>query len=354
MDLLEIRNPQTIGTVLEQLAAQWRFLPPIMMFLVTSKGFVFLIMDIVIITLITKAGWSASTYHKYVDDTVRHYSSNMARANPAFEDSQTETVAQKQHNKQLEYMADQASTHDVPARNEQIPETPDRYNDTSRDTNVKAFVYPDRIYNNKKDQEEKQNTIPRPNTLALPSKLNDRPMSQSSENDREIESRLSNYTASNGNVIRSTEPLKDENISERQQQQTRIRVLPAVAEINRRSSEVKQKPKVPPKPQNPNRVSMQPWNVEERHDRPESRNSGAKVDRTSSMNAPEELRGQLPWSYFKARDDVPKKAFTELKEDEELPPVPIPDYTLHFPKNRRQNMSDSEGEHSWNRYDQRY
>lgn len=358
MELLQIGNPMVIGSVLEQLSAQWRFLPPIVMFLVTSKGFVFLIMDIVFITLITKAGWSASTYHKYVDDTVRHYSSNMSRANPAFEDSQTEVVAQKQHNKQLEYMNDQV-TEEVAVGNEQ-PETPDRYNDTSRNTNVNAFVYPDRIYNNnRQQQEEKQSAIPRPSSLALSSKLNDRTTSQQSSqpsNDRDIESRLSHYTASNGSVIRSTEPLKDENISERQQQQTRIRVLPAVAEINRRSSEVKQRPKVPPKPHNPNRVSMQPWNVEERsNDQPESRNSGAKVDRTSSTHrAPEELRGQLPWSYFKARDDVPKKAFTELTEEEDLPAVPVPDYTLHFPKNRRQNMSDSEGENSWSRYDQRY
>jgi hypothetical protein len=347
MELLEIRNPQVIGNVLEQLSAQWRFLPPIVMFLVTSKFFVFLIMDIVVITLIVKAGWSASTYHKYVDDTVRHYTANMARNNPAFEDAQAEVVAQKQHNRQLEYMADQVSIQNAPMRNEELPETPDRYNDTSRDTN--AFVYPDRIYNNRQ-QEEKQ--LQRPSSLALSSKLNDRPLSQQiyqPSTDREIESRLSHFTASNGNVIRSTEPLKDENISERQQQQTRIRVLPAVAEINRRSSEVKQKPKVPPKPQN--RVSMQPWNnIEERNnERPESRNSGVKVDRTSSMNDPT-LRGQLPWSYFKARDDVPKKAFTELNEDEELPAVPVPDYTLHFPKNRRANMSDSDNDNSWSRY----
>jgi hypothetical protein len=150
--------------------------------------------------------------------------------------------------------------------------------------------------------------------------------------------------------------LKDENnFSERQQQQTRVRVLPMVAELNRNSSEAKQRPKVPPKPTQ-NRNSMSPAIVEERrNDRPESRNSGIKVDRTSSsVHAPDELRGQLPWSYFKARDDVPKKAFTELKEDEELPRVPVPDYTLHFPKNRRANLSsDSDGDGSWSRYDQR-
>lgn len=42
----------------------------------------------------------------------------------------------------------------------------------------------------------------------------------------------------------------------------------------------------------------------------------------------EELRSQLPWSYFSARSDVikPKKSFNELRYDEDLPPVPVPDY----------------------------
>lgn len=47
----------------------------------------------------------------------------------------------------------------------------------------------------------------------------------------------------------------------------------------------------------------------------------------------EELRSQLPWSYFGARSDVikPKKSFVELRDDEDLPPVPVPDYTMKLP-----------------------
>ncbi len=58
-------------------------------------------------------------------------------------------------------------------------------------------------------------------------------------------------------------------------------------------------------------------------------------------NPPAELRGQLPWSYFKSRDDVsgPRKTFTQLREDEDAPPVPVPDYTLHFPKKDRPRTS---------------
>ncbi|CRL02932.1 CLUMA_CG015791, isoform A [Clunio marinus] len=353
MELLEIGNPTIVGPVLQELPAQWKFLPPIIMFLVTAKFFIFLIVDVIVIAVATRAGWAASTYHKYLDETIRHYSSNMSRANPGFEDSQMNIAAQKQQTQQQQFMNEQAMQTTIRENTPQRAESTDRYNDTA----VQAFVYPDRnaAYNRRErttQDEHKQHSIPRPNTLVIPVNYNnDRPTSQQNGrrddyNDREIESRLSHYTSTNGVVIRSVEPLKDENISEKQQSLVPIRVLP---EINRSVSEVKQRPKVPPKPPKHNRHSFQ--NSSSIDERPENRLS-AKVDRNSS-NVAEELRGQLPWSYFKARDDVPKKAFTELKEDEELPPVPIPDYTLHFPKSKRINLNDTDGDGSWSRHDQR-
>lgn len=74
-------------------------------------------------------------------------------------------------------------------------------------------------------------------------------------------------------------------------------------------------------------------------------NNESKRPRTDSRhsfnNPPAELRGQLPWSYFHSRDDVsgPKKTFTQLREDEDAPPVPVPDYTLHFPRKDRPRTS---------------
>lgn len=57
----------------------------------------------------------------------------------------------------------------------------------------------------------------------------------------------------------------------------------------------------------------------------------------ASQYTSDELRGQLPWSYFGARAEVvkPRKSFVELRDDEDLPPVPVPDYTMKFPQKER-------------------
>lgn len=348
MTLLEIGNTAEVGPVFaKQLRAILRLLPPIIMLVTTSKLFVFLIFDIVVIVLVTKSGWAIANYHKYVDDTIRQYSQNLSRTNPGFESSQNDVSNQKQQNQQFEFVNGQRAIKKNPERSKAMaePETPIRYNDTS----VQAFVYPYKEPTEEKNTNRDQNLLQRPSSLALNSKLNE--PQQNSNNQRtdntDIDTRLSHFVASNGNVIRSVEHLKDEDFSERPQQPARVRVMPIVAELNRNSIEPKQRPPVPPKPVNPNRVSQNPSFGEER---PGSRIASSKIDRNSSMNS--ELRGQHPWSYFKSRDDIPKKAFTDLNEDEELPRVPVPDYTLHFPKAKRVNLSDSDGDGSWSRYDQ--
>jgi len=89
------------------------------------------------------------------------------------------------------------------------------------------------------------------------------------------------------------------------------------------------RPPVPPK--NLQRQSASPDEV----DRPQDQNSNAS--RPSSL-PPEELRGQLPWSYFGPRKTQikPTPIQESMDEDEmERPPVPVPDYTLHFGKSDR-------------------
>lgn len=52
----------------------------------------------------------------------------------------------------------------------------------------------------------------------------------------------------------------------------------------------------------------------------------------------EELRNQLPWSYFGPRNaPIKPKPIQEsvVEEELEMPPVPVPDYTLHFRKAAR-------------------
>lgn len=61
--------------------------------------------------------------------------------------------------------------------------------------------------------------------------------------------------------------------------------------------------------------------------------------RTSYQTPPDELRSQLPWSYFQDRDEMtrPQK---KRHDDELLPPVPVPDYTLHFAKKKERPQTN--------------
>lgn len=62
-----------------------------------------------------------------------------------------------------------------------------------------------------------------------------------------------------------------------------------------------------------------------------------------NVHITDELRGQLPWSYFNARDDLTtaKRALSHAEEHENndiMPPVPVPDYTYHFPRKERPSI----------------
>jgi hypothetical protein len=52
----------------------------------------------------------------------------------------------------------------------------------------------------------------------------------------------------------------------------------------------------------------------------------------------EELRGQLPWSYFQDRDNLAPRPQSSPANGIINPPIPVPDYTLHFPKKERQTF----------------
>jgi hypothetical protein len=65
--------------------------------------------------------------------------------------------------------------------------------------------------------------------------------------------------------------------------------------------------------------------------------------RLSGFMPPDELRSQLPWSYLGPRN-VPMKPKSKqasvVEEELERPPVPAPDYTLHFGKTNRPSTSN--------------
>ncbi|XP_055688589.1 uncharacterized protein LOC129793064 [Lutzomyia longipalpis] len=73
-----------------------------------------------------------------------------------------------------------------------------------------------------------------------------------------------------------------------------------------------------------------------RDEKPAVRKTYSDANRFSQQAPPEELRSQLPWSYFQSRHEVKRpRKIQEHSSDEIPPPVPVPDYTLHFPKKGR-------------------
>lgn len=391
LEILQVSSGADIDELLRlfgELSSLYKVMPPIIMLLATSKIFVFIIINIVLVVAITRAGWAAATYHMYHDQTRRNYENTMANVNPAFEGMRDDVVAQKQHEKQMEYMSDQSSIHEVPSSSPRPSASAppqenveSRYNDTSR---VQGHVYPYHMSNSRNEKPKREAPQPpreiveddlqttykikRPTTLVLP----ERPPSQqqqyqhqnsnqyhhNNESDREIDNRLSRYQETSGNAIRTVEPIKYDDVPTQQQSNTRVLVLPPISESRPNSL----KPIPPPKPQhynvnnnnqyNNNRFSAQPMPVGRESPvlyRPERSNSArvAPERTSSSVRAPDELRSQLPWSYFKPRDQAPKKAFDHLEENEDTPAVPVPDYTLHYGKKGRSNLGDSETDGNW-------
>lgn len=344
MDLLEVQNRDAVRVDFERLSSHYKFLPPIIMMLTTSKLFFLLLCNIVWVVVIVKAGRAAATYHKYFDQTRRNYENTMANVNPAFDNLRDEQKPQ-----------DYSSIQDVPisSTTTQAQDAAElRYNDTTR---LQTSAYPYQIGNNNVNNKiQQQPSImeeppkyrnQRPSSLIVAAPYPERPLSQQrNDMDRDVENRFSRYQESNGNIVKTVEPLKYDDIPEQQQSNVRVRVLPStVVQFNRTQSDSKPKPIPPPKPQN--RYSMQPQaNESPVLYRPERNNiNNPKVDRSSSsMRAPDELRSQLPWSYFKPRDETPRRAFTQLSEGEETPNVPVPDYTLHYGRKTRGNLSDSD------------
>lgn len=113
MNLLEIGNPNVVGPILNQLSSELRFLPSVVMFVTNAKGFILLICNVIVIYAIARAGWTAASFHKFVDKSLRKHNNTMAKTNQAFEDAQSDIIAQRQHDRQMGYLNDRSSIHEL-------------------------------------------------------------------------------------------------------------------------------------------------------------------------------------------------------------------------------------------------
>lgn len=362
LEHLQITNPEVVGPVFEGMRAELKYLPPIIMSITAAKLFLFLLFNVAWAIAISRAGWAASTYHKYVDNSRRNYESNMGTQNPAFDGfepkNQNVSSTSSDHRSSV--------SHELPITSSATPEPVElRYNDTAR---VQGFAYVHNMPQNAKQhpeimEEDLSFRIQRPNTVVAPQERPssiqvqhyERTVYRTEPIDDDIENRLSRFQESNGVVIRTVEPLKHDDIPEQQKSMIGVRVLPP--SIVRSQSDLKPKPAPPPKPNN--RYSMQPMSEMEEpvlyraQDRP---TNPVKLDRNSSSqkHVPAELRNQFAFNYLDPNNQVPKRAFQNLSEDEEPPNVPVPDYTLHFPANnrRRTNLNNSFEEDYSSQYSQ--
>lgn len=326
MTFLQVGNRDIVRPFLEEIQVHMFALPPLMMFFVTAKGFIFLILSLIVIIAISSSGWKASNFTNYDSDSDKYQKS--AKTNFGFEDvdqdNSTPTFnemmfAGRENTATLPYVSFSTVRYfkfrlsisikfidlkDEP--HELSPREEDRYQDTTKQ------VFP---YTNKYNSQQRS-------VSPIGASMNTR----SSENvvnrntpknyqNRDIEDRLSSYQQSDGETKKTIEPRNKYSKD----------VYPSVIaiETNRNTHENRQKPYIPPKPSNRN--STQPVATVERTD---SRNS-------NRSDPADVLRGQMPWSYFKSSKDAPKKVFTHVVEE------PVPDYPM-FPRPKLTSNSDDQ------------
>ncbi|XP_070497324.1 uncharacterized protein [Chironomus tepperi] len=311
MQILEVINMKETRPNFEQLAFSLRYVPPVAMFLITSKLVFFLICNIVWAVTIVHTTWSKK--EKSQEAEPRKANGNaaiMANDNPAYENDSDEKM----------------STNEVISKDGHSEK---RYNDTSREQD---FVYPHQLYATSTKQKKTKSMdddvfdddsidfkIQRP-VLSASYYNHSRKLQQfpNSTYDNDIENRLNRFHTSNGN-------LEYDEIS------------PDIS-----YKEMKIRPTPPPKPNrlefNSRPSSSYYLNSTGHEDlilyRPDSGLDDSKADRLSGhVRTPQELRSQLPWSYFNMSDDVPKHALVHT-EDTEIPGTPLPDYDMNVPKRR--------------------
>lgn len=334
MEFLEIANQNTVRSNFEKLSIITRLLPTAIMILACAKIFFFLIVNILCTISITKSSWSTSS--------VQTNERTMAETNPAFNDSNEEILPPKRQQSPYKQNEEDFSIHEIQSTLDGNKVTESRYDDTSRQ---QSFVFPHQIYAQSKkkkkitENDQKSFKIQRP-VLDSPSpspvqyQHNEEVTSKTNyqnDFDREIEKRLSRFQETNGST-KPHSPLK----------------LPEVYKPNiiKIENPVQFKPRPPLPPAKPvNKYLLQNTGHEDLVNyRNDGRVNNFGVDR-ESKRASQELRNQLPWSYFKPSDNVPRGAFVHSDDEAPESQIPWPDY-MQNKKRKNQSITENDDD-SW-------
>jgi hypothetical protein len=323
LTFLEVENRQEMLPYFEKVPEYLYMLPAVIMFLGSSKGFILLLLNLVIILAISSAGWKASNYTSYIDDSNEY--ENKTKTNYGFDDHESNNSTGTAPTADEMVYVGRTGSSMYEDRPQELQQTAERYQDQTK----QPLPYIAPKYN-QPNRSQSQSPALNPKYTGI----------RRDYQQRDIEDRLSTYQQSNGDTTVPVNIVKDtsKKLSES--------MYPIVAVQVNRDSTSRHKPNIPPKPMNRN--SMQPYGGIQRS---ESYNSNRSSGRATKP--PEELRGQLPWSYFKTSREAPKKAFTHVMENEETPHVPDPDYHQYASRPKHLNVgNDDEG--VWSGQERRY
>lgn len=317
MNILEVINQNETRPNFDQLPYMMRYASPIIMFCVTSKIFFFLIANIVWAVTIVQMSFSEhqDTTDDEDSDTVEktnYKDAIIANDNPAFEDEKIEV---------------KSPSHDSILSKEYDGVSEKRYNDTAR---VKDFVYPHQLSAKSKkkcvddifDADSLDFKIQRPTLTASYYGNSRKSKLQSFPDSADNEERIKRFH-------KSKETLGSDNFS---------------SDLSYKDL----RPTPPPKP-NRQEVHQRPNTTyylrSTGHEinimyRPNSGMSDLRSDRSSGhIKTPQELRSQLPWSYFNNSDEVPRHALVHVDESD-IPGTPLPDYDNSVKQRRHIDKSD--------------
>lgn len=338
--LLEVSNYELFSEDLNSAADVTLSLPAVLFFLISSRLFIIWLLNVASVIVVGRYGYKLQTQDRSAGRSHMHGQSNAVY----------ETEPYPNHDNPQKRILPIVHVQPQPQPyQETIDPVASRYVDSSKQSNLDVTAY---VYNDSSSLNARNRNGPNDSLNSGTQNIPPMVLVKTDPN-----SRANEINNENG-VRRTVEPLKgiEDNLSERssifkEPAELRNAQVPVVVHSESDSgNEAPMKKQPPPVPKKPptNRFTYLPPNEEVyKAQLANLRDSqGGEVRRDSAnTKQPEELRSQLPWSYFKGRGDsqTPKKSndIASYDEDDLLPPVPVPDYTMHFPKTKRPGLDDT-------------